>query len=106
VYTPARKEHLNIENYLKREFSPIMPNQVWCGDVTYLWTWDKWTYLVTILALYGRKIIDFVLSDLPDSELTKRTLSNAFEARERPNDIMLHSDQGFHYTNIAFRQLI
>ncbi len=105
-YTPAQKEHVNIENHLKREFSPVRPNQVWCGDVTYLWTGDKWTYLATVLDLYGRKIVGFALSDSPDSELAKRALSNAFKARGQPKDVMFHSDQGCHYTSIAFRQLI
>ncbi len=105
-YTPAQKEHVDIENHLQREFSPVRPNQIWCGDVTYLWTGHKWTYLAAVLDLYGRKIIGFALSDSPDSELTKRTLSNAFEARGQPRDVMFHSDQGCHYTSLAFRQLI
>lgn len=105
-YKPAKKEHVDIENHLKREFSPIRPNQVWCGDVTYLWTGDKWHYLATVLDLYGRKIIGFALSDSPDSELTKRALSNAFEARGRPTGVMFHSDQGCHYTSLSFRQKI
>jgi len=105
-YKPAKKEHVDIENHLNREFSPIRPNQVWCGDVTYLWTGDKWHYLATVLDLYGRKLVGFALSDSPDSELTKRALSNAFEARGRPADVMFHSDQGCHYTSLSFRQLI
>jgi len=105
-YKPAKKEHVNIKNHLNREFSPLRPNQVWCGDVTYLWVGDKWQYLATVLDLYGRKIIGFALSNSPDSELTKRALSNAFEARGRPFNVMFHSDQGCHYTSLAFRQLI
>jgi len=105
-YKPAKKDHVNIKNHLNREFSPLRPNQVWCGDVTYLWVGNKWQYLATVLDLYGRKIIGFALSNSPDSELTKRALSNAFEARDRPSNVMFHSDQGCHYTSLAFRQLI
>ncbi len=105
-YRPAQKAYVEIENHLQREFSPVAPNQVWCGDVTHLWTGDKWYYLATVLDLYGRKIVGFAMSDSPDSELTKRALSNAFEARGRPKDLVCHSDQGCHYTNLAFRQLI
>lgn len=105
-YKPANKEHVDIENHLNREFSPIRPNQVWCGDVTYLWTGEQWHYLAVVLDLYGRKVIGFALSDSPDSELTKRALSNAFEGRGRPQGVMFHSDQGSHYTSLTFRQLI
>lgn len=105
-YKPAIKVHSEIENHLNREFSPIRPNQVWCGDVTYLWAGDKWRYLATVLDLYNRKIVGFSLSDSPDSELTKKALSNAFEARGYPSGVMFHSDQGCHYTSLAFRQLL
>ena len=105
-YKPAKKANINIENHLSREFSPISPNQVWCGDVTYLWVGDRWRYLATVLDLYSRKIVGFALSDSPDSELTKQALSNAFNARGKPVGVMFHSDQGCHYTSLSFRQLI
>lgn len=105
-YKPVNKVHSDIGNHLNREFSPIRPNQVWCGDVTYLWVGNKWRYLATALDLYNRKIVGFALSDSPDSELTKQALSNAFESRGRPKGLMFHSDQGCHYTSLSFRQLV
>ncbi len=105
-YKTAQKSHEEIKNHLNREFSPVRPNQVWCGDVTYLWVGGEWLYLATILDLYGRKIVGFALSDSPDSELTKQALSNAFELRGEPSALMFHSDQGCHYTSVAFRELI
>jgi len=35
-YKPAKKDHVNIKNHLNREFSPLRPNQVWCGVVMLL----------------------------------------------------------------------
>lgn len=105
-YKQANKPNINIKNHLNREFSPISPNQVWCGDVTYLWVGSRWRYLATVLDLYSRKIIGFALSDSPDSELTKQALTNAFHARGKPLGVMFHSDQGCHYTSLSFRQLI
>lgn len=105
-YKPVTQEHVEIENHLNREFSPIQPNQVWCGDVTYLWVGNQWRYLATVLDLYSRKIVGFALSDSPDSELTKQALSNAFEARGQPKEVMFHSDQGCHYTSKSFRQCL
>ncbi len=105
-YKPAKKEHIDIKNHLDRQFSPIRPNQIWCGDVTYLWVGDQWYYLAAVLDLYGRKIVGFAMSDSPDSNLTKRALMNAYESRGRPEGVMFHSDQGCHYTSLAFRQLL
>jgi len=87
----ANKVNVNIENHLNREFSPISPNKVWCGDVTYLWVGDRWRYLATVLDLYSRKVVGFALSDSPDSKLTKLALSNAFKARGKPIGVIFHS---------------
>lgn len=105
-HKPAKKEHLQIKNKLNREFSPIKPNQVWCGDVTYIWTGTEFMYLACVLDLYSRKIVGFSMSNSPDSELTKQALNNAFEMRGRPKNVMFHSDQGCHYTSKDFQQLI
>ncbi len=105
-YKPAKKSHKKIKNHLRREFSPVRPNQVWCGDVTYLWIGDRWLYLATVLDLYGRKIVGYALSFSPDCELTKQALANAFELRGRPSGLMFHSDQGCHYTSLEFSQLL
>ena len=105
-YRVVKNEHVSIKNHLNRKFSPTAPNQVWCGDVTYLWIGSQWRYLAAVIDLYNRKVIGFALSDSPDSELTKQALSHAFESRGRPSDVMFHSDQGCHYTSLSFRQLL
>lgn len=37
-YKRGGHEHVAIPNYLERQFAVTEPNQVWCGDVTYIWT--------------------------------------------------------------------
>ncbi len=34
-----------MPNRLGREFAVEQPNQVWCGDITYLWAGGRWCYL-------------------------------------------------------------
>lgn len=91
-------------NHLNRDFAVSAPNQVWCGDVTYIWAGTCWIYLAVVLDLYARRVVGWAVSQSPDSELTKRALALAYEARGRPKGVMFHSDQGCHYTSLVFRQ--
>ena len=46
-----------LHNVLEQRFHPNSPNAVWCTDITYLWTFEGFVYLTTIMDLYARKII-------------------------------------------------
>ena len=105
-YKKAEQEHLVIPNKLDRQFTVSKPNQVWCGDVTYIWIGARWAYLAVVLDLFARRPIGWALSLSPDSELTKHALTMAFEARGKPKGVMFHSDQGSHYTSKNYRQLL
>jgi putative transposase len=105
-YKKASKEHVEIPNYLERQFAVTEPNQVWCGDVTYIWTGKRWAYLAVVLDLFSRKPVGWAMSFFPDSALTGKALSMAWEARGKPANLLYHSDQGSHYTSRNFRQLL
>ena len=104
AYKKANQEHVAIPNRLDRQFAVTAPNQVWCGDVTYVWTGARWAYLAVVLDLFARKPVGWAMSLSPDSELTCKALMMAFEARGRPKGLLFHSDQGSHYTSRRFRQ--
>ncbi len=105
-YKKAGSTHCDIPNYLNREFNVLEPNQVWCGDVTYIWVNNHWVYLAAVIDLFSRKVIGWALSHSPDSELTKKALDMAYLLRNKPKNVMFHSDQGCHYTSRSFRQLL
>lgn len=99
-------EHLAIPNTLNREFAADYPNQIWCGDVTYVWTGKRWSYLAVVLDLYARQVVGWAMSNSPDSALTAKALRLAYESRGRPKGLIFHSDQGCHYTSLKFRQTL
>lgn len=105
-YKKAKQEHVAIPNHLDRQFNASKPNQLWCGDVTYIWTGKRWRYLAIVMDLYSRKPIGWAMSYSPDSQLTADALVMAYESRGRPKGVMYHSDQGCHYTSKRFRQLL
>jgi putative transposase len=106
AYKKSGREHVEIPNLLDRQFAVTEPNQVWCGDVTYIWTGNRWAYLAVVMDLFARKPVGWAMSFSPDSDLTCKALSHAFESRGKPQGLMFHSDQGSHYTSRKFRQLV
>lgn len=105
-YKKATKEHIEIPNILARQFDVVEPNKYWCGDVTYVWIGNRWAYLAVVIDLFSRKPIGWAISLSPDTQLTMKALSMAFESRGKPEGVIFHSDQGCHYTSKKFRQLL
>lgn len=105
-YKKANQAHVAIPNQLARQFDVTRPNEVWCGDVTYIWVGNRWAYLAVVMDLYARKPVGWAISLSPDSDLTGKALTMAFEGRGKPKELMYHSDQGSHYTSRRFRQLL
>jgi putative transposase len=105
-YKKVGSAHATASNLLNRQFTPDRPNQVWCGDVTYIWAGSRWVYLAVVLDLYARQVVGWAMSTSPDSELTAKALRLAYQARGQPDGLMFHSDQGCHYTSLKFRQTL
>ncbi len=81
AYRKALQPHITIPNELNRQFNVTAPNQAWCGDVTYIWTGQRWSYLAFVMDLFARKPVGWALSRSPDSRLTKQALNMADELR-------------------------
>ena len=103
-YKKALKVSDIAPNHLNRQFSVEKPNQVWCGDVTYVWSGTQWLYFACVIDLYARRIIGWACSTTPDTELTMKALEVAYNARGKPKGVLFHSDQGCHYTSKAYQQ--
>jgi len=106
AYKKSANEHVAIPNTLNREFDVTVPDQVWCGDITFIWAGSRWAYLAVVLDLFARKPVGWAMSFSPNSALTKKALMMAYESRGQPTKVMFHSDQGTQYTSLSFRQLL
>ncbi|TED83254.1 IS3 family transposase [Pseudomonas aeruginosa] len=96
AYKQAMVERPDIPNRLNREFATEHPNQVWCGDITYVWAQGRWHYLAAVLDLHTRRVIGWAFSAKPDAELVIKALDMAYEQRGKP--------QGSQYASRLFRQ--
>ncbi|ASD09958.1 IS3 family transposase [Pseudomonas aeruginosa] len=104
AYKQAMVERPDIPNRLNREFATEHPNQVWCGDITYVWAQGRWHYLAAVLDLHTRRVIGWAFSAKPDAELVIKALDMAYEQRGKPQQVLFHSDQGSQYASRLFRQ--
>jgi putative transposase len=80
-------------------------NQRWCGDITYLATWEGWLYLATVIDIASRRVVGFALADHLRTELVADALANAVAARDPEPGVIFHSDRGCQYTSAAFADL-
>ncbi len=103
---PSGNERPDVPNLLARDFAPALPNQVWCGDITYIWVGGRWMYLALVLDLFARRIVGWALSERPGSDLVIDALTHAWRRRGQPRGVMFHSDQGSQYGALRFRQML
>jgi putative transposase len=104
AYRQARKEHADVPNRLNRKFDVSQPNQVWCGDITYIWAARRWQYLAAVLDLYARRVVGWAISSHANTKLTIKALDMAYQHRGQPPGVLFHSDQGLQYASQLFRQ--
>jgi len=69
AYKQATVERPDIPNHLDREFAVEQPDEVWCGDITYIWSGQRWSYLAVILDLCARRVVGWAMSSSPDADL-------------------------------------
>ncbi len=74
AYKIATVERPDIPNRLDRAFDIEGPNQVWCGDISYVWAGNRWVYLAIVLDLFSRKVFGWALSDKADASLAVKAL--------------------------------
>lgn len=74
-------------------------NKRWCGDITYIQTWEGWAYLATVIDIASRRVVGWAIADTLHTDVVELALRNAVAAR-RPNPkVIFHADRGSQYTS-------
>lgn len=99
------KEHKVCKNYLQREFKQNVPGKVMLTDISYLQYGNaKTAYLSTILDASTNEILSFKVRENMKLDLVISTLNELKDNQfVHFDDGMIHSDQGWNYTNPQFR---
>lgn len=77
----------------------------YCGDITYIPTWEGWAYLATVIDLASRRVVGWALAEHMRADLVGEALEIAFGSRRPPAGTIFHSDHGCQYTSREFREL-
>jgi len=96
-------EHTTFPNVLDRQFPQDKPYGTFCTDITYLPSNGRTAYLSAIKDLASREIVGWNLSMRLEMDIVMETLAD-MEDRCRGriasfDGTLIHSDQGFRYTN-------
>jgi putative transposase len=85
-----------------RSFTADEANQKWCGDITYVKTWQGWAYVATVIDLYSRAVVGYAVGDHMRTSLITDALDMAIASRAPAAGVIFHSDRGTQYTSGEF----
>jgi len=97
------QEHCTFNNLLDRKFKQTISNNVLCTDITYLYYGQgRKAYLQAIKDITTKEIVSWELSNNLTMKFVLDSLNNLKKVKTMDNKTIIHSDQGFHYTNPEF----
>lgn len=95
------KEH--IRPYLLRNVKIESEDQVWGIDISYMPLRSGFLYLFVIIDWFTRQVVDYELSISLEKSFVMRCLKRALSKR-KPD--IINSDQGSHFTNPSYLNLM
>ncbi|MFC3041888.1 IS3 family transposase, partial [Virgibacillus xinjiangensis] len=93
-------------NLLSRDFSADRPNQKWVTDITEFKLCGEKLYLSAVLDLFNSELIAYTLDSRPTYSLVSAMLDKALPRLNENDQLVMHSDQGWHYQMKQFRKTL
>ena len=100
---PNEKARTVCDNYLARNFTASRPLEKLVTDVSYIYSQEGRMYLSVIKDLYDNSILAYTISRFNDLKLVMDNVYMVIDDKwDSTKQCILHSDQGFQYTNIEY----
>jgi putative transposase len=93
-----------IPDLVRRDFTADKPGAKMVGDITYIWTWEGWIYLATVIDCATRKIAGWAMDDNYRTPLIIDAIQMATRNLDLPVGAIFHSDGGSNYTSTVFAE--
>jgi putative transposase len=91
-----------IPDLVNRDFTAAKPGEKMVGDITYIFTWEGWLYLATVIDCATRKVVGWAMADNYRTPLISEAVAMAARNLDLPEGAIFHSDRGSNYTSAEF----
>ena len=99
-HTTKRNKSHKVYPYLLCNLKIERSNQVWTLDITYIPMRKGFMYLVAVIDLHSRFVLNWSVSNVMDAQWCKETLEEAIEIHGKPE--IVNTDQGSQFTSEEF----
>jgi putative transposase len=91
-----------LPDLVNRDFTAGKPGEKMVGDITYIFTWEGWLYLATVIDCATRKLVGWAMDDNYRTPLISDAIKMAARNLDLPEGAIFHSDRGSNYTSAEF----
>jgi transposase InsO family protein len=95
-----------IPDLVNRDFTAGKPGEKMVGDITYIFTWEGWLYLATVIDCATRKLVGWAMGDNYKTPLISDAIKMAARNLDLPEGAIFHSDRGSNYTSAEFAEVL
>ncbi|SCY07636.1 Transposase InsO and inactivated derivatives [Lysinibacillus sp. TC-37] len=93
-------------NILDRNFTAKAPNEKWVTDITEFKLIGEKLYLSPVLDLFNGEIITYTIGSRPTYSLVSEMVEKALERLPEEHQLLMHSDQGWHFQMKQYRHAL
>lgn len=103
-HTSKRNKDHKIYPYLLRNLTINRVNQVWATDITYIPMKKGFMYLIAIIDLHSRYVLNWSVSNTMEASWCTQVLEEAIAIHGKPE--IINTDQGSQFTSDVFTSTV
>jgi putative transposase len=104
--TQAGEDGKGVADLVGRDFSADAPGTKMVGDITYLPTWEGFSYLATVIDCCTKECIGYAIADHMRAELVIDALRMAARNYCLQPGAIFHTDRGSQYLSQGFAEVV
>jgi putative transposase len=95
-----------IADHVQRDFTATEPGVKLVGDITYIKTWEGFSYLATVIDCHTKAVIGWAIEDHMKTSLITDAIAMAARNYDLRPGCIFHSDRGTQYTSRSYRDIL